>query len=61
MAKQTWLWWSSGKVSAWSLHTLREDPDVEVTAPETKKARTIVGAGLRSFELRALRGYFLVP
>ncbi len=30
--KKTWLWWSSGKDSAWSLHALAADPDYEVTA-----------------------------
>jgi len=25
-----WLWWSSGKDSAWALHLLRRDPDVSV-------------------------------
>ena len=29
---QTWLSWSSGKDSAWSLHTLRQHGDVELTA-----------------------------
>ena len=29
---KTWLWWSSGKDSAWSLHSLRSDPEFEVTA-----------------------------
>ena len=27
----TWLWWSSGKDSAWALHTLRHDPEHDVT------------------------------
>lgn len=26
-----WLWWSSGKDSAWTLHELRAQPDVDVT------------------------------
>ncbi|MEN7341639.1 MAG: ATP-binding protein [Pseudomonadota bacterium] len=30
--KNVWLWWSSGKDSAWSLHTLLQDPDVQVTS-----------------------------
>lgn len=30
MAKRTLLSWSSGKDSAWSLHVLRQQPDVEV-------------------------------
>lgn len=30
-AKRVWLAWSSGKDSAWALHVLRRDPDVEVT------------------------------
>ncbi|MFQ5742324.1 MAG: ATP-binding protein [Acidobacteriota bacterium] len=30
--KRTWLWWSSGKDSAWALHVLRKRPDVEVRA-----------------------------
>lgn len=29
--KQAWLWWSSGKDSAWALHTLRSGIDHEVT------------------------------
>lgn len=28
--KRVWLWWSSGKDSAWALHVLRQDPDVVV-------------------------------
>lgn len=28
--KRVWLWWSSGKDSAWSLHVLRREPDVVV-------------------------------
>ncbi len=31
MTTKAWLWWSSGKDSAWSLHVLRDDPAVEVT------------------------------
>lgn len=30
--KRTWLWWSSGKDSAWALHTLRQQRDIEVTS-----------------------------
>jgi len=30
--KRIWLWWSSGKDSAWSLHELRQRDDVEVVA-----------------------------
>jgi uncharacterized protein (TIGR00290 family) len=30
MAKKTWLSWSSGKDSAWALHVLRQDPEIEV-------------------------------
>lgn len=29
--KRVWLSWSSGKDSAWALHALQQDPDVEVT------------------------------
>lgn len=29
MKKRAWLSWSSGKDSAWALHTLRKDPEVE--------------------------------
>ncbi len=29
---KTWLWWSSGKDSAWSLHSLQLNPEFEVTA-----------------------------
>lgn len=29
-AKRVWLWWSTGKDSAWTLHRLRSDPDVRV-------------------------------
>lgn len=32
MRKPTWLAWSSGKDSAWTLHTLRQSPDYEVVA-----------------------------
>ena len=28
--RRVWLWWSSGKDSAWALHLLRQDPDVSV-------------------------------
>ncbi|MCG3112646.1 MAG: adenine nucleotide alpha hydrolase [Candidatus Manganitrophus sp. SB1] len=31
MKKKTWLSWSSGKDSAWSLFRLRQQPDIEVT------------------------------
>ncbi|HKJ83899.1 MAG TPA: hypothetical protein VJ961_07785, partial [Mariprofundaceae bacterium] len=30
MKKRTLLSWSSGKDSAWTLHTLRQDPGIEV-------------------------------
>lgn len=30
MKKKTWLSWSSGKDSAWSLYRLRQQPDIEV-------------------------------
>jgi len=30
MKRRTWLSWSSGKDSAWALHELRKQPDVEV-------------------------------
>lgn len=30
--KRTWLWWSSGKDSAWTLHTLRRSEDFAVEA-----------------------------
>ncbi|MFN3741380.1 MAG: ATP-binding protein [Anaerolineales bacterium] len=30
MVRRVWLSWSSGKDSAWSLHVLRQDPQVEV-------------------------------
>jgi uncharacterized protein (TIGR00290 family) len=30
MKKRTWLSWSSGKDSAWALHVLRRQPDMEV-------------------------------
>ena len=29
---KVWLWWSSGKDSAWSLHSLNQRSDLEVTA-----------------------------
>jgi uncharacterized protein (TIGR00290 family) len=32
MAKRVLLFWSSGKDSAWTLYTLRQEPDVEVVA-----------------------------
>ena len=28
--KKTWMWWSSGKDSAWALHRLRQDPEIEL-------------------------------
>ena len=28
--RRVWLWWSSGKDSAWALQLLREDPEVAV-------------------------------
>lgn len=31
MKEKTWLSWSSGKDSAWSLYRLRQQPDIEVT------------------------------
>jgi len=30
--KRVWLWWSSGKDSAWTLHVLRNQPAIEVSA-----------------------------
>ena len=30
--RRVWLWWSSGKDSAFTLHVLRQRDDVEVTA-----------------------------
>jgi len=30
MPTRTWMSWSSGKDSAWALHRLRADPDVEL-------------------------------
>lgn len=30
--RRAWLWWSSGKDSAWALHMLRQRDDMEVTA-----------------------------
>ncbi|MGH8092331.1 MAG: ATP-binding protein [Chthoniobacterales bacterium] len=30
--KQTWLWWSSGKDSAWTLHVLRQQQEFEVSS-----------------------------
>lgn len=36
--KRTWLWWSSGKDSAWALHVLRADPEVRVEALVTTVA-----------------------
>ncbi|MEM9530497.1 MAG: ATP-binding protein [Pseudomonadota bacterium] len=32
MAKRTWLWWSSGKDSAWALHTMKRNPQYQVEA-----------------------------
>lgn len=32
IANKTWLWWSSGKDSAWTLHVLRQNPEYNVTA-----------------------------
>lgn len=32
MRKKVWLSWSSGKDSAWTLHVLRQNPEVEVVA-----------------------------
>src|SRR5690242_4950320 len=29
--RQVWLSWSSGKDSAWALHVLRQNPDIDVT------------------------------
>lgn len=29
--RRVWVWWSTGKDSAWTLRTLRADPSVEVT------------------------------
>jgi uncharacterized protein (TIGR00290 family) len=36
--KRIWLWWSSGKDSAWALHVLRQDPEVRVEALVTTVA-----------------------
>ena len=36
MKQRALLSWSTGKDSAWSLHVLRQDPDVEVVGHEVR-------------------------
>ncbi len=38
--QRTWLSWSSGKDSAWALHVLRQDPEVEVVGLLTSVNQT---------------------
>ena len=50
MAKPVFLSWSSGKDSAWTLHTLQQDPDYEVVALVTtvnEKHKRVAMHGVR--------------
>ena len=50
MTKQVFLSWSSGKDSAWTLHTLQQDPDYEVVALVTtvnEKYKRVAMHGVR--------------
>lgn len=58
MARPIWLWWSSGKDSAWALHELLDDPSVHVTGlVTTVDAETgrvpMQGTGADLLELQA--------
>ena len=58
MAKRTLLSWSSGKASAWALHVLRQDPEIELaglfTTVNAKHQRVAMHAvRLRLLELQA--------
>lgn len=48
MARRVLLSWSSGKDSAWALHMLRNDPDVEVVGLLTTVNTTYVLAPMQN-------------
>lgn len=48
MARRVLLSWSSGKDSAWTLHMLRRDPDVEVVGLLTTVNTTYVLAPMQN-------------
>ncbi|MDH3689140.1 MAG: adenine nucleotide alpha hydrolase [Gammaproteobacteria bacterium] len=53
--RRTWLWWSSGKDSAWTLHELRNNPDVEVEAIITTVNRRSERVAMHAVRLSLLR------
>jgi uncharacterized protein (TIGR00290 family) len=55
-AKRVWLWWSSGKDSAWALHVLRRAPDVvaeRLLTTVTRRFERVAIHGLRVSVLEA--------
>lgn len=53
--KRVWLWWSSGKDSAWALHRLRTMPDVEVTSLVTTVNETFDRIAMHAVRTELLR------
>lgn len=54
-AQKTWLWWSSGKDSAWALHTLRDRTDFEVEALVTSVNVTANRVAMHAVRVELLR------
>jgi uncharacterized protein (TIGR00290 family) len=54
MKKKTFLSWSSGKDSAWALHTLRQDPEIELSG-----LFTVVNRKYGRVSMHATRGDLL--
>lgn len=52
--RSTWLWWSSGKDSAWALHTLRENGS-DVTALVTTVTETFDRVSMHAVRTELLR------
>lgn len=55
MKRRTLLSWSSGKDSAWSLHVLRQSPDVEVVGLVTTANETHQRVAMHAVRLELLR------
>jgi len=52
--RPTWLWWSSGKDSAWSLHVLRSGREFEVTALVTTVTPTFGRVAIHGTRIEVL-------
>jgi uncharacterized protein (TIGR00290 family) len=55
MSKKTFLSWSSGKDSAWALHVLRQDPDIEVAGLFTTVNKQFDRVAMHGVRLELLR------